>query len=353
MKRVRRVLAAAVCAVLLPAPLQGCGGAETVTVSREGLGTVVTITAYGDDPADVRSAVEAAFAALEDVESELDSYDGASDISAFNEDPYRAQSLPGTAIEILRRIETLRVPDAFSPALGTVTELYGFEDSRTVPDDKDLGLAVAASRTLTETPAGEWRFERLDDTDARLTPRGGLAPSLDLGGASKGLALDRAREALRSAGNVSAAIITAGSSTVTLGTKPDGTAWRIGIEDPRDAETVVAVFQFAGEGALSTSGDYQRYFESGGIRYHHILDPATGRPAAGVRSLTIAGTGLSGLDADILSTALFVRNTGTAVAYAAETGLGLYVVDDEGRALTVPAPEASGLIVTEVAEPVR
>ncbi len=176
-------------------------------------------------------------------------------------------------------------------------------------------------------------------------------PGLDFGGAAKGLALDRAREALRASDAVSAAIITSGSSTVTLGTKPDGSVWRIGIEDPRDTGTVVATFSFDGDGALSTSGDYQRYFEVDGVRYHHILDPATGLPARGLRSLTVAGAGLSGLDSDILSTALFVRGGEAAAAYAEEHGVGLYTVNDEGRTRVVPAPSRSGLSIAEVATP--
>ena len=106
---------------------------------------------------------------------------------------------------------------------------------------------------------------------------------------------------------------------------------------------VVAVFQFTGDGALSTSGDYQRFYESGGVRYHHILDPATGLPARGVRSLTVAGASLSGLQSDILSTALFVRGAEGATDYSQERGIALLVVDDEGRTLVVPAPEDSGV----------
>ena len=70
-----------------------------------------------------------------------------------------------------------------------------------------------------------------------------------------------------------------------------------------------------------------------------------------MRSLTVAGTGLSALDSDILSTALFVKGSGNAAAYAAGAGLALYVVDDEGRALTVPAPVDTGLTVAEEATP--
>ena len=329
----------------------GCAPDEPVVVSREALGTVVSITAYGEDEPSVRAAIDEAYAAMAEVEAALDAYDPASAVSAFNARPYDEQPLPPDAIEVLDAVEALDVVAEFSPALLGVVGLYDFEGTPSVPDDVDLALAVSAADGFVRLDEETAIFSRTMDPDPRLEPGGALAPGLDFGGAAKGLALDRAREALRASGAVDAALVSAVSTTVTLGSKPDGSAWRIGVEDPRDESRTVAVFQFTGDGAISTSGDYQRFFEENGVRYHHILDPATGKPARGLRSLTVAGAGLSGVDSDILSTALFVRGTGEAAAYAEQAGLGLYIVDAEGRALTVPAPEDSGLVVAESASP--
>ena len=106
----------------------------------------------------------------------------------------------------------------------------------------------------------------------------------------------------------------------------------------------------AGEGTLTvaTSGDYQQFFEREGVRYHHILDPGTGRPARGMRSLTVAGE-MGALEADILSTALFVAGPDAAIDYAEERGLTLYLVDDEGRARFAPGPES--VSIEELADP--
>ncbi|MHB1451259.1 MAG: FAD:protein FMN transferase [Coriobacteriia bacterium] len=345
----RRIIAALLLIALVALP--GCGPAEPVVVSREALGTVVSVTAYGEDEVAVRAAVDDAFAVMDEIAAPLDAYAPASDISAFNRQPYTAQPIPPHASDILDAIEDLEVGDAFSPALLAVTRLYDFEGAQTVPADADLDLALSAAGGFVRPGAETAIFSRLKDPDLRLEPGGALTPGLDLGGAAKGLALDAARESLRASSAVTAALITSGSSSVTLGTKPDGSVWRIGVEDPRELERVIAVFSFEGEGALSTSGDYQRYFETGGVRYHHILDPETGLPARGVRSLTVAGTSLSGLHSDILSTALFVRGPESAIRYAAERGVAVVVVDDEGRTLVVPAPEGSGLSVAEEASP--
>lgn len=350
----RRITAVLVCIPLVVASLlalPGCTTDEPVVVSREALGTAVSITAYGEDETAVRAAIDDAFAVMTEIAAPLDAYDPASETSDFNADPYTEQPLPPWSAEVLDALDELEVDDAFSPTLLAVSRLYDFEGARTVPDDKDLAIAVEAASRFVRSGPENGAFVRLDLLDDRLEPDfpdgPSLAPGLDFGGAAKGLALDMGRESLRANSAVTAALISSGSSTVTLGTKPDGSVWRIGVEDPRDTTRVVATFAFEADGALSTSGDYQRYFEAGGVRYHHILDPATGAPACGVRSLTVAGSTLSGLHSDILSTALFVRGAGPAADYASANGIALYLIDAEGRSTLVPAPEDSGLSAAE------
>lgn len=331
--------------------LPGCGSREPVSVSREALGTVVSITAYGEDEAAVTEAIDDAYAEMAEVETAVDAYDPDSAISRFNANPYEPQSLPPEARQVLDAVVDLDVSAEFSPSLLSVVRLYRFGEGGREPDANDLALALLAAGRFGCTGDGRASFARLSTPDPRLEPGGELAPGIDLGGAAKGLALDRAREMLRESGSVTAAIITSGSSTVTLGTKPGGEPWLIGVEDPRDPSAVVATFSFAADGALSTSGDYQQYFESAGVRYHHVLDPATGLPARTFRSLTVAGSTLSGLQSDILSTALFITGREAAELYATEREIGLFAVDAEGQTLVVPAPDDAGLRVTEEATP--
>lgn len=307
----------------------GCASAPPpVRESRPALGTVVTIEAYGADQAALRTAIGAAFDEIARVERALGSYSPTSAITAFNANPYAEQQLPDEAIAVLDEIERLGVSAEFSPALLAPVRLYGFGTTPTVPAPDDLALAVAAARDFRRPTPATGVFARLRTPEPRLEPGGPLAPGLDFGGAAKGLALDRAREALRAHG-VRAALLTAGSTTVTLGTKPGGDPWRIGVEHPRKTGTVMAIAEWTGDAALSTSGDYQQSFEAGGVRYHHILDPVTGLPAAGIQSLTVAGR-ISGLESDVLSTALFVRGSDGALAYARERSVSVWLVDAAG-----------------------
>ncbi|MCX8006850.1 MAG: FAD:protein FMN transferase [Coriobacteriia bacterium] len=339
----------AVAAIALAVAASACSARrEPVRESRPALGTVVTIEAYGSDERALRGAIADAFDEIAAVERALDAYSTTSSVAAINADPYAEHALPPEAAVVLDEVERLGVSAEFSPALRAVVRLYGFDGTPTVPAPGDLALALAASRTFSRPTTATGVFQRLGVHEPRLAPGGLLAPGLDLGGAAKGLALDRAREALRARG-VTAAIVSAGSTTVTLGTKPGGRPWRIGIEHPRDTGRVMAVAEWTGEAALSTSGDYQQSFVRDGIRYHHIIDPATGEPARGVQSLTVAGR-ISGLASDILSTALFVRGADRALAYARERSVSVWLVDGEGHIRTANAAADAGVRIAPADE---
>jgi thiamine biosynthesis lipoprotein ApbE len=226
-----------------------------------------------------------------------------------------------------------------------------------VPTTSQLQTVLLAARRL-ERDGARARFGRASVGDLTAVPgfstHTDWRPGLDFGGAAKGLALDRALARLRRGSGIEGAMISAGSSTAVWGRKSDGEPWRVGIEDPRATGTVVAVVNVDGTGTVnvSTSGDYQQFFERGGVRYHHILDPATGRPARGLRSLTVFGD-LSGLDADILSTALFVMGRDRALSHAREHGLGLYLVDDAGTASQLSPRDGSIATLEILAAPQR
>lgn len=355
--------------------------------SREVLGTAVTITLYAGDAVSAKASADAAFDRMSAVEKVLSPYDPTSPISAVNADPFEEHALPVEGAMVFTaldawgigpaRTDVTRAPTGrdgstasagdFSPTLWGVTRLYGFGATETVPAGSTLAQAVAASRAWV-LDGNRFRFLPPSAHDpGRTPPQPGMqrmrpadaTPGLDLGGAAKGLAIDFALQQL---GDADAGLITAGSSTLAFGSKPDGSPWRVGIEDPRDTGRVIAVVtaEARGDGtrtlppvpalSVSTSGDYQQFFERDGVRYHHILDPSTGEPARGLRSLTVFGR-MNGLDADVLSTALFVMGRDRALAYARKRGVGVYLVDSAGRPGSYVPASMKGISLEVRAEP--
>ncbi len=179
---------------------------------------------------------------------------------------------------------------ALNIALYPVTQAWGFTTGDYhVPDAATLSDAMEKIH---------WEEMEVDGTQVRL-PEG---MELDLGAVGKGYLTDCCVELLREA-QVSSALLDLGGNIYAYGRKEDGTAWRIGIQDPF-GDGLVASFTAEDE-AVVTSGTYQRYFEADGKRYHHILDSQTGYPVEnGLESVTIVTE--SGFLADALSTALFV-----------------------------------------------
>jgi thiamine biosynthesis lipoprotein ApbE len=339
------------------------GPVEPLMDARETLGTFVTTSAYpaaGARTDDAREAVEQAYETIQETDDTLNAHAPgvsasldearsgareATSVADFNSWPIAWRLLPNEVAEIIQRSTELGVADSFSPALLDVTSAYDFEGDGLVPDPDSLRFLVAAAKTFRTRQAADGLEARFDWSALRepraLQYRGTYRirrAGLDVGGAAKGIALDRAARTLQGSPAIQSALITAGSTTVTFGEKPDGDPWRIGIEHPRQNDSVMGTIEAYGAITVSTSGDYQRYFERGAVRYHHIIDPDTGAPARGLQSLTVVGAD-SGLDSDILSTALFVMGAADAARYAEEHGLGLVTVDSEGQVHVVPGPD--------------
>lgn len=161
---------------------------------------------------------------------------------------------------------------------------------------------------------------------------------LDLGAVGKGAALDEIRSYLEQSENITGAVISVGGSILVYGCKPDQSSWRVAIVDPADTASSIGYLSLEGTFCVSTSGDYERYVEADGVRYHHILDPATGYPAdSGVRSVTVLSD--SGFLSDALSTACFVMGIDKGMELAERYEAEVLFVDTEGKIVMSPGME--------------
>lgn len=152
---------------------------------------------------------------------------------------------------------------------------------------------------------------------------------LDLGAVGKGIALDHILAYLQGKDEITGAVISLGGSILTYGQKPGGGCWNVGIADPGDSASNVGILTLEGEWFISTSGDYERYIEANGIRYHHIIDPVTGYPAdSGVAGVTILAK--DGFLSDALSTACFILGEEKGMALAENCGAEALFVGKDG-----------------------
>ncbi|MFP4560114.1 MAG: FAD:protein FMN transferase [Thiohalorhabdus sp.] len=318
----RRALAALVLAV---AVLGACDRApETHREQAFVLGTLVEITAAGAGEEELSEAAGAAFREMRAIHNALTPTEEGNLLADFNSAaPGEWVALEGPLTGLLpRALAVQRASDnTFSPHLGRLVGLWGFREPP-LPEEPPAESAVEG---LLEEGAGAEALELRRDNglEARMARPGA---ALDLGGIAKGYAVDRAATVLKEHG-VDNALINAGGDLRALGARGDR-PWRIGIRDPRDRERVLAVVALRDGEAIVTSGDYERSFTHDGRRYHHLLDPDTGRPARRARQATVLGPRAT--ETDAWSTALFVAGTrGLERLGPRQPGL---VIDAEGRA---------------------
>ena len=258
------------------------------------MGTFARIIALAPDRSTAEKCIDAAVTEINAVDELMSDYKEDSEISQVNagasDRPVRVSE---STFEVLQKsLEFSKLTDgAFDVTVGPISELWGFSsDSPALPEP---------SRIAELLPLVGYRKLDLSEDRVRFRLPG---MKLDLGGAAKGYAVDRALELLRASG-ARGALVNAGGDLGYFGTKPGGGSWRVAIAHPRDEGVLVEVDGLKFE-AVATSGDYQRFFIKDGVRYHHILDPLTGYPARACVSSTVWARSVT--DADILSTAVFV-----------------------------------------------
>ncbi|MDH3713822.1 MAG: FAD:protein FMN transferase [Gammaproteobacteria bacterium] len=267
--------------------------AEWFNDERTLMGTQVRIELWADNALQARPAISAALAEIARIDAAMSVYRDDSEVSQLNQHAAKAPvRISAELFELLERaIGVFELTEgAFDITYAAAGVLYDFRDAQR-PDEQALGQALQS--------VGSQRL--LLDHGSRSVFFSQPGVRIDLGGIAKGYAVERATAALQRRG-IHHALITAGGDSRFLGDRR-GRPWRIGIRDPRNLERSAALLSIADE-AISTSGDYERFFVEDGIRYHHILDPTTGRSSQAVTSVSVIGPDATITDA--LATGLFV-----------------------------------------------
>ena len=268
--------------------------AKIIADSRFLMDTLVTIKAWGDEAEQITPLLDAAFEEIERLEGVMSARRRDSEISRINEGASGAWiPMSADVASVLgRALFFSRLSDgACDVTIGPVMNLWGF--STTAPRVPDEDEIVAALERV-----GADKIE-VNEGRVRLLKKN---MALDLGAIAKGYAVDRAVRVLEQ-GGASGGLVDAGGDLRFFGTKPGGRRWRIALAHPRKSETLIKIGDVPLH-SVATSGDYERFFEADGRRYHHLLDPRTGVPARKAISATVWAR--TCMDADMLSTTLFV-----------------------------------------------
>lgn len=217
----------------------------------------------------------------------------------------------------------------FNPAIGKLIELWGFNQDEhpdaKPPEEQQIVALVSKQPRMTDI---EFKGITVRSRNPDVM--------LNFGAFAKGYAIDKSIERMREL-NINHAIINAGGDLRAIGKHGDR-PWVIGIRDPRK-EGVIASLKIQTDESVFTSGDYERYFEFKGKRYHHIIDPRTGYPATGTTSVTVIHSDAA--TADAASTALFVAGKDYWHTIAKEMGIKyVMLIDSEGNVHINPAMKA-------------
>lgn len=295
---------------------------DSQSYSGQAFGTSIKKTLFCDDEQERNKVAVQLDNVLKDFDDRISYRNPESEIAFCNRN-YAVDGLTRLSPDIISYLEREfniyeETNGAFSPCILPVTELWGIEDGKTeIPEEKDLQDA------LEHTDVSEISL----DKDGVIFHESGM--EIDFGAVGKGAAADLVLDNL-SHTNIKGAVISIGGTIAVYGDKGTGKMWHIGIQDPRGAmDDVLGVVDVSGFNVVSTSGDYEKYFEMDGKRYHHIIDPKTGYPSeSGLMSVTIISP--DGFLSDAMSTACFVMGLSDGMAYAEEKNVeAIFVTTDK------------------------
>jgi len=311
------ILAAVVAALLTPT-----AHAEWFSRINDGImGTRIQVELWSDDEAQANGAIDAVMEEMERIDRDMSTYKPDSEVSRVNDNAAKGPmeispelfDLLTTALEYSRITE-----GAFDITYASVGYMYDFRAHKR-PTEEQIEAAL---------PAVNYRHVILDpEKHTVFFSQPGVR--IDLGGIGKGHAVDRGIAILQARG-VQHALVTAGGDSRIIGDR-FGKPWIVAIRHPDDKDRVIAKIPLV-DTAISTSGDYERYFDEDGVRYHHIIDPHTGHSASKVRSATVIASTATRTDG--LSKTAFVLGADEAIRiYNSLDDVDAILVTPDGRVL--------------------
>lgn len=310
----------AICILVLF--LTGCAGVgktgtKEFKTSFFAMDTYISLTAYGENG---DTALEDAKSKMEELEALWSATDENSEIYALNSSGGKTAAVSNETRDLLEFALSMadETEGALDPTIYPVLLAWGFTTGENrIPEENELQALLQ-----------DVGYERIKIEGNEVTVPEGM--KLDMGAVGKGYTGDVLTGILKEAG-VTSALLDLGGNVQVIGTKPDGSRWRLGLRNPFDAEGYLGVLEIA-DAAVVTSGSYERYFiGDDGKRYGHIIDPATGYPAeSGLASVTIVAK--EGKLCDALSTSLFIMGREKAEGYWREHGdFEMILITDEGE----------------------
>jgi thiamine biosynthesis lipoprotein len=292
---------------------------QKISRSEELMDTFFTITVYSNRPEKAETAITEAFNEIKKIESGLSVYSEDSELARLNRKKILEAPSEDLKINISRALYYSNLSEgAFDITVQPILDLYNrsFIEKNSAPSDEMINK---------ELKKVDYKRVIIKDQGIKI----GDDQSITLGGIAKGYAVEKAVETLRRH-NITMALVDASGNMRALGKKPDG-VWNVAMEDPRDMNNYITIIPLDNN-AVSTSGDYERYFDDK-MEYHHIINPKTGYSATELISVTIVTD--NAFDADALSTAVFVLGK------------------EKGMKLIESQPGVEGLIITRDREILR
>jgi FAD:protein FMN transferase len=292
---------------------------KKINRSEELMDTFFTITVYSDRPEKAETAIIEAFNEIKKIESELSVYSEDSELARLNRKKILEAPSEDLKINIDRALYYSRLSDgAFDITVQPILDLYNrsFIETNSAPSGEMINK---------ELKKVDYKRVIIKDQEIKI----GDDQSVTLGGIAKGYAVEKAVEILKRH-NITMALVDVSGNMRALGKKPEG-VWNVAVEDPRDMNNYITIIPLDNN-AVSTSGDYERYFDDK-MEYHHIINPKTGYSATELISVTIVTD--NAFDADALSTAVLVLGK------------------EKGMKLIESLPGVEGLIITREREILR